>query len=220
LPLPFGRFDRAALVLTLAALLAGTMAPATLLTAATALAAGTANALRLARWRGHRTLAEPLVWVLHIGYAWIPAGLVLTGLGIFWPTALPGAAGLHALTAGAIGTMTLAVMTRATLGHSGRPLTAGPGTVLIYACLSLGALLRVAAPISSASELLVLISGALWGAAFLLVASIYGPLLVSPRAGERLAGPAARRQVPSLAGPKPRSGRLPESQRGTYSHGR
>jgi uncharacterized protein involved in response to NO len=77
--------------------------------------------------------------------------------------------------------MTLAVMTRATLGHSGRPLTAGPGTVLIYACLRLGALLRVAAPISSASELLVLISGALWGAAFLLVASIYGPLLQSPR---------------------------------------
>ena len=183
LPVPFGRFDQATLVLTLAALLAWTMAPASLVTAPAALAAGLANALRLARWRGHRTLAEPLVWVLHLGYAWIPAGLLLMSLGLLSPGMLPPVAGLHALTAGAIGTMTLAVMTRATLGHTGRALTANRGTLVVYACVSLGALLRVGAPIFSAAELLFSISGALWGAAFLLFASIYGPLLVRPGGG-------------------------------------
>lgn len=204
LPVPFGRFDLATLGLTVAALLAWTVAPAALLTAAAVLAAGLANAIRLARWRAHRTLAEPLVWVLHLGYAWIPAGLLLTGLGIFWPAALPTAAGVHALAAGAIGTMTLAVMTRATLGHTGRPLTAGPGTALIYACVSLGALLRVAAPVLSAADPLFSISGALWSVAFLLFVSIYGPLLVRPRIGERLSAPAPRRPPTSLAGPRSR----------------
>jgi uncharacterized protein involved in response to NO len=216
LPVPFGRFDLATLALTLAALLAWTMAPAASLTAAAALAAGLANALRLARWRGHRTLAEPLVWVLHLGYAWIPTGLLLAGVGVLSPGMLPPVAGLHALTAGAIGTMTLAVMTRATLGHTGRPLTADRGTLLIYACVSLGALLRVGAPVLSGAEVLLSISGALWGAAFLVFACIYGPLLVCPR-GER-SMPAARGRPASLAGPGRRCWKVPESAPETYSH--
>ena len=94
------------------------------------------------RWRGHRTLPEPLLWVLHLGYAWIPAGLLLTSIGAFSPGLVSPVAGLHALTAGAIGTMTLAVMTRDTLGHTGGALPADRGTLLIYACVSFEAVLR------------------------------------------------------------------------------
>jgi uncharacterized protein involved in response to NO len=183
LPASFGRFDQTTLAITAVALLAWTMAPAASLTAAAALAAGVANALRLARWRGHRTLAEPLVWVLHLGYAWLAAGLLLTGAAVLAPGMLSPVAGLHALTDGAVGTMTLAVMARATLGHTGRTLIAGPGTALIYACVSLGALLRVTAPLLTGSQVLLCLAGALWGGAFLLFAAIYGPLLLRPRAG-------------------------------------
>jgi len=176
LPAPFGRFDQVALAVTVAALVAWTITPAGRITAVVALAAGLANALRLARWRGHRTLAEPLVAVLHLGYAWIPAGLLLTAGGVFSPGMLPPVAALHALTAGAIGTMTLAVMTRATLGHTGQALTAGRGTRVIYACVSLGALFRVVAPIGPGLTALSL-SAVLWAGAFLLFAALDGPLL-------------------------------------------
>lgn len=181
LPTPFGRFDRITIVLTISALAAWTAAPGARLAAVALLAAGLGSLVRLVRWRGHRTCAEPLVWVLHLGYAWVPAGLVLTGIAIFWPAALAATAGLHALTAGAIGTMTLAVMTRASLGHSGRPLTAGAGTVLIYACIGLGALLRVIAPVLPAAPILLMLAGTLWGGAFLLFACLYGPLLARRR---------------------------------------
>ena len=191
LPAPFGRFDQVTLLLTLAALLAWTIAPAGRVTAVAALAAGLANALRLARWRGQRTFAEPLVAVLHLGYAWIAVGLLLTGIGAWAPDLVPPAAGLHALTAGAIGTMTLAVMTRATLGHTGRPLTADRGTLAIYACVSLGAVCRVIAAFAPDLAMLSL-SALLWAAAFLLFAAVYGPLLCRadlgrvPRSGPAL----------------------------------
>ncbi|HEX5078718.1 MAG TPA: NnrS family protein [Geminicoccaceae bacterium] len=189
LPASFGRFDQAAIALTIAALAAWTVAPEAPLTAAAALAAGLANTLRLARWRGQRTLAEPLVTVLHLGYAWVPIGLLLTGVGAFAPDLVPPVAGLHALTAGAIGTMTLAVMTRATLGHTGQALTAGAGTVAIYACVTLGALLRVIAPIMPDLSLLPL-SGTLWTLAFLLFAALYGPLLCRAELGRAPKMPA------------------------------
>jgi len=176
LPAPFGRSDQVTLAVTLAALVAWTLAPEGQFTALALLAAGLANALRLARWRGQRTLAELLVAVLHLGYAWIAAGLFLTGVGAWSPDLVPPAAGLHALTAGAIGTMTLAVMTRASLGHTGRALTADRNTLVIYACVSLGALCRVAAAFTSDLPMLSL-SAVLWAAAFLLFAAIYGPLL-------------------------------------------
>jgi uncharacterized protein involved in response to NO len=176
LPAPFGRFDQVALAVTLASLVGWTMAPGNRLTAVALLAAGLANALRLARWRGQRTLAEPLVAVLHLGYAWIPVGLFLTGLGAWSPDLVPPVAGLHALTAGAIGTMTLAVMTRATLGHTGRALTADRGTLGIYVCVSLGALFRVVAPFAPDLPMLS-VSAVLWAGAFLLFAAVYGPLL-------------------------------------------
>jgi uncharacterized protein involved in response to NO len=95
------------------------------------IAASLATLIRLARWRGHLTLIEPLVWSLHLGFVWVPIGLLLVGLSAFLPD-VPPAAGLHALTAGAMGGMTLAVMTRATLGHTGRALTADRWTAAVY----------------------------------------------------------------------------------------
>lgn len=103
------------------------IAPEAALTSRLELVAGVMLGVRLARWRGEKTLREPLLWVLHLGYGWLSFGLLLLGFNSLAP-ALPQTTALHALTVGAIGTMTLAVMTRASLGHTGRPLVAGPGT--------------------------------------------------------------------------------------------
>ncbi len=178
LPSPFGRLDRLTLVVSGLAGVFWSFAPEDLITGVTLLGAGVCNALRLSRWRGLRTLAEPLVWVLHLGYAWLAGGLLLLALSVL-TASLPQSAALHALTSGAVGTMTLAVMTRATLGHTGRTLSAGPSTTAIYLLASAAGILRVVSVLSESAELTVLtLSGALWIAAFLLFVAVYGPLLI------------------------------------------
>jgi uncharacterized protein involved in response to NO len=137
---------------------------------------------RLFRWAGERTFSDRLVLVLHVAYAFVPAGFVLTGcaaLGL-----IPATAGIHAWTGGAVGTMTLAVMTRASLGHTGRKLYASAGTQAIYALAVAGALTRICASLEPdwLGELL-LASGFLWAAAFGGFALLYGPLLCRPRLG-------------------------------------
>jgi uncharacterized protein involved in response to NO len=175
------KLDLVCLVLVVAGLAAWVAAPDAETTFAMDIVAGAAAATRVSRWRGAATLREPLLAVLHLGYAWLAFALALLGLNGFlgW---LPPSAGLHALTVGAIGTMTLAVMTRASLGHSGQPLHAGPGTLAIYALVTLAAVLRVAAPLAGAQVALVTsLAGLAWTAAFALFALLYGPLLVRPR---------------------------------------
>jgi uncharacterized protein involved in response to NO len=153
--------------------------------AAAALAAGLALATRLGRWRGAPTSREPLVLVLHVGYGWLALGFILLGLNAFVPV-LPPTAALHALTAGAIGTMTLAVMTRASLGHTGHALAAGRGTVAIYTLVTLAALLRLVAPLAASHYLLLLaLAGAAWSSAFGLFALLYAPTLARPRAASQ-----------------------------------
>lgn len=181
LPAPDSRLDGAVLGLTALALLAWTVTPDATVTAASTLVAGSANGLRLSRWRGHTTWHEPLLLVLHVGYGWLAAGLGLLGLDRLFDL-LPATAALHALTVGAIGTMTLAVMTRASLGHTARPAVAGPGTRTIYALVTLAALLRVLAPIAGAESVAVVwAAGAAWTAAFGLFAVLYGRVLTRPR---------------------------------------
>ena len=122
-----------------------------------------------------------MVWVLHLGYAWLVAGFALMGAAVLVP-ALPQSAALHALTAGAMGTMTLAIMTRATLGHSGQALTAGPGTATIYALVGAAALMRVLAPLTAIDAALLFgLSGLAWIGAFALFVVLYGPLLAGRR---------------------------------------
>ena len=170
LPAPESGYDRGALLLTLAALASWVLSLAPWLL----VAAGIALAVRLARWRGHATLTEPLVLILHAGYAWLAVGLILLGLEV--------PAALHALTVGAIGTMTLAVMTRASLGHSGRALVADGATQAIYVLITLAALLRVLSPLAGAQAVLVTsLAGLAWSAAFATFTVHYGRFLVAPQ---------------------------------------
>jgi uncharacterized protein involved in response to NO len=138
--------------------------------------------LRLSRWGGLRVVTDPLVLILHVGYAWIPVGLFLLGLSI-GGFDVPRSAAVHALTAGAMSTMVLAVMTRATLGHTGRALKASGATVALYACVTVAALLRVGASLGLGQYRLLLdIGGTAWIAALLLFLAVYGPMLWRPRA--------------------------------------
>lgn len=181
LPIPFGRLDRLALLAAVAALLAWTVQPYWAVSGALLLVAGLLHLARLGRWRGLATLAEPLLVILHLGYFWMAAGLLLLGLEIL--TAEPLLRGaLHALAAGAAGTMILAVMTRASLGHSGRPLTASAGTTVAYLLITAAALTRVLAPALPALELTLLAaSAAAWIAGYALFVLLYGPMLLRPR---------------------------------------
>lgn len=184
-----GPFDRAVLVVTAAALLAWAFAPDTAFSAVAAVVAGAALAARLWRWQGRHTAGEPLLVILHIGYFWLALGLLLLGADRFLAF-LPPSAALHALTVGAIGTMTLAVMTRATLGHTGRPLVAGPGTTTIYALITVAAVLRVVSPLAGAQmEALLWVAGAAWTGAFGLFAVLYGRVVAGPRVQGRAARP-------------------------------
>lgn len=181
LPAPFDRVDRAALVSLAVAMLAWAFLPEFEPVGALLLLAAAANFWRLARWRGGSTAAEPLLLVLHLGYGWEVLGVALLGLTTLG-LAVPQSAAIHALTAGAIGTMILAVMTRATRGHTGRDLVADWPTQLIYALVSLAAATRVAAAFApDLSMPLLMASAGFWIGAFGLFVLDYGPMLVLPR---------------------------------------
>lgn len=186
---PKGRFAIAALVITGLAFLAWVIAPQAQITSATALVAGVAVGIRLLQWHGLKTTQEPLLLILHIGYGWLAFGLLLLGLnGIY--EILPATAALHALTVGAVGTMTLAVMTRASLGHTGHPLTAGPWTSTIYVLITMAAVLRVLSPLAGNEAILTLVlAGASWSAAFGLFSVLYGRILMRPRVQSEFARP-------------------------------
>ena len=180
LPASFGRLDAASLIVAVAALALWIAAPHAPATGAALVVAGLAQAARLARWAGDRTAREPLVLILHAAYAFVPLGFVLVGASAFGLA--PASAGIHAWTGGAIGAMTLAVMTRATRGHTGRPLVADRGTALLYLLVVGGALARVAASLAPAHAIgLLHLGGTAFAAAFLGFALLYGPLLLRPR---------------------------------------
>lgn len=184
LPTQPGRFDLLVIGVTALALLFWVSGPAGPVAGGLLLAAALLQAARLVRWGGFRTFRDPLVLVLHVGYAWVPIGLALLGLSLAGAP-IPRSAAIHALTAGAMATMILAVMTRGSLGHTGRELRANGATVAIYALVTIGALARVAAPLSLADYRLAMEAGALaWGGALLLFLIAYAPVLWGPRLGE------------------------------------
>ena len=181
-PVPFGTFDKAVLAGTGIALVAWLVAPEWRGGGVLLLAAAAAHLARLARWQGHRCLRDPLLAVLHLGYLWLAVSLGLMGMAAVVPDLVPASAALHALTAGAIGTMTLAVMTRASLGHTGRALQADGWTTACYALVTLGAVARVAAPWCGADYLpALMLGGTAWAAGFGLFALRYAPILLGPR---------------------------------------
>jgi len=180
LPVPFGKFDAATIAVSAAALALWIVVPFGGATAAALLTAGVLQALRLARWAGDRTLRDRLVLVLHVAYAFVPAGFVLSAasaIGLVVPSA-----GLHAWMVGAAGMLTLAVMTRATLGHTGRELAASVPTQLIYAAVFIAAIARICAAIEPRwVELELHIAALAWTAAFLGFGIVYGPMLWGPK---------------------------------------
>lgn len=183
-PAPFSRLDGASIALVVMAAAAWTAQPQAMVTGWLLVAAGFANLGRLSRWYGWLTWHEPLVLVLHLGYGWLSMALLILG-GAILGIGLPKEDAVHALTTGAVGVMTLAVMTRASLGHTGRPRHAGPATVGIYLLVTFGALLRVFGPSTGLPTNLVLGSAALgWSGAYLLFALMYGPFLLSPSLDE------------------------------------
>ncbi len=180
-PAVFGLVDRAALALTGLAALAWVAFPDALASGVLLALAGLSNLVRLARWRGWATRAEPLVWILHLGYGWLALALLLLGASVLDP-AIPRTAGVHALTAGAIGVMTLAVMTRSSRGHTGRQLHADAATTAIYLAINAAALARIAAPFTGAGQQgLLMTSAVLWVLAFAGFVIAYGPMLIGPR---------------------------------------
>jgi uncharacterized protein involved in response to NO len=180
MPAPFGRFDTLALAATAAAVIAWVLAAEATATAVLLSLAAVLHLVRLLRWRGWAASSEPLLLALHVAYAWLPVALALLAAAIVWPE-LGRSSGIHAFTAGGIGMMTLAVMTRATLGHTGHDLSAGVGTSAIYLLVFLGAVLRVAAPWLPVDYLAaVVVAGGLWTGGFVLFVLIYGPILAGP----------------------------------------
>ena len=181
LPTQPSRFDLITIAATAAALSLWLLLPSHRLTGVALIAAGLFQILRLARWKGSWTWREPLLLILHVGYAWLPIGLLLLGISLL-SVSFPGTLAIHALTAGAMATMILAVMSRASLGHTGRELRAGRLTIAAFVLVTLGALLRVGAPLTSIGYMLAIHIAALaWGAAFIAFLIAFVPILCGER---------------------------------------
>ena len=177
LPQSFSRYDAASILCAAAALFAWVVSPLSPAAGALLILAGVLQAIRLARWAGDRTLSDRLVLALHVGYGFIPLGLFLIGLASMRPDLISPSAGVHAWMVGAVGTMTMAVMTRATLGHTGRPLAASRATEALYALVVIAALARVASSFAY-PELLLHVAAFAWFGAFGGFALVYGPMLL------------------------------------------
>ena len=183
-PAPFSRFDGLSVVLVGIAAVAWIVQPQAMVTGWMLVGAGVVNLVRLLRWYGWVSWREPLVLTLHLGYGWLALSLLILG-GAILGWGLPTTDAVHAFTTGAVGMMTLAVMTRASLGHTGRPKHAGPLTVCIYILVNVGALLRVFGPSLDLSTNLVHGLAAMsWSGAYLLFALVYGPFLLRPSIAE------------------------------------
>ncbi len=181
---PMQRFDKAALLVLLAALLSWVALPEHPLSGVAMLAAGLMHLARLSRWSGGQTLKNPLLAVLHIAYFLMPLGALTLGIAILLPDLVDPTAAQHIWMAGAIGLMTLAVMSRATLGHTGQPLAAGAATTAIYAAVLISVLSRfVAGLLPEAATTFYYLSAIGWMIGFGGFALRYGPLLLLKRPG-------------------------------------
>lgn len=182
MPATAGRLDEVFSIAAAVGALFWTVAPDAPFAAVVLLLAATAQFARLAGWVGWRAWRDPLVLVLHGAYLFIPIGFVLHACAILHPAIVPPSAGLHAWTIGAASGMILAVMTRATLGHTGRALEASPATIALYVAIALSAFARIAAALAPHySYTLLYLSAGGWIVAFAGFASLYGPYLFTRR---------------------------------------
>lgn len=188
LPGPFAAPDRVALALGGLALVGFVAAPDAALTAGLAALAGAAHLFRLLRWRGGAIWSEPLLWILHVAYLWVALGFLAAAAAAVG--LMPAAGAQHVWMAGGIGCLTLAVMPRASLGHTGRALTAGPGLTAVFVLAILSALLRLAYALTAQMWMLHA-AGTAWIAAFAGFAILFWPVLTGPRVSARQ--PSARK---------------------------
>lgn len=180
MPIAFNRFDIMTVIVSAVALLTWIMFPDAKATAEVSAIAGILQFIRLARWAGERTWSDRLVLILHVAYLFVPVGFILLSASIIFE--IPRSAAIHAWTIGAMVTLTLAVMTRATLGHTGRELAANAGTQIAYGAIVLAALARIAAAtFGSQSDALLHLSALFWLIAFSAFLLIFGPMLVQRR---------------------------------------
>lgn len=179
-PVPYNRFDAASIAIGIVALGLWIALPESMVTAIGAAVAAALHAMRLFRWRGWTTFSETLVAILHVAYAFVPLGFLaisLSAIGLVDPTAT-----LHVMTIGTVAAMMVAVMTRATRGHTGRELTASTLTTISYAAIVLCAFARPAAGLlPDHAATIYAVSGILWLAAFSLFVIEYAPMLVKGR---------------------------------------
>ena len=171
---------------TLSTLIAALVAPVSPVTAGLAALAAAVHAIRLAGWYTGKYWSVPLLWILHLGYAWIAIGFALLALSAAGMGAAAGGA-LHAFTAGAIGSLTLGMMARVSLGHTGRMLEPSPLMTWAFVAVNLAALIRIAQPLLFPGQYAsgMALAGVLWIAAFGLFAAIYTPILLRPRVDGR-----------------------------------
>jgi len=174
------KLDRVVILATWAMLVIDQVLPLTPFAALVTLIAAGAHAWRLSGWQGLRTLSNPILWVLHLGYAWLVVGLVVKALGDFG--FIRSVDALHALTIGGVGTIVIAIMTRASLGHTGRDIKAAPVIVAAYVLISVSAVVRtLVVVLPDLSVELIMLSGAAWSLAYLAFVVVYTPILVRPR---------------------------------------
>lgn len=180
MPASFGTFDKVSLTWAAVSLLAWIAFPEAAVTGAALIVAGPLLAVQLSRWAGDRALRDKLVLILHVAYAFVPLGFVLVGLSSLG--IIPSSAGVHAWTGGAIGAMTLAVMSRASLGHTGRALVASRTLQVLYALIVIAAVARICAALTPEwSTALLHVAGLGWALAFIGFALSYWPILTRPR---------------------------------------
>lgn len=179
-PVPRPLLEKAAMLFTVLAGLGWVLALPAMFSAPLAFFAALAQGARLALWQPWRTLTRPLLWILHVSYAWIPLGMVLLGLsemGLVAPSAA-----VHLLAVGALGGLIVGMITRTALGHTGRPLAAGRADCVMYALMQLAVVGRLAAALGSwQRDALLLVAGACWTLTFLIYLAVYGPRLLAPR---------------------------------------
>lgn len=182
LPAAFSRFDVLSIAVAVAALALWTLRPEAEMTAAVMALAALLQFIRLGRWAGDRTLRDPLVWILHAGYLFVPIGFALIAAAIVLPEHVSPLAGVHALGVGAVGGMTLAMMVRASLGHTGQALRARPAITFILMAVLVAATVRILAAMTDSHTGLVLhIAAFAWMAAFCGFAVVFAPALMRRR---------------------------------------
>jgi uncharacterized protein involved in response to NO len=177
MPTEMNRFDTSVILMTLLVIPFWAVIPDSPITGAIMLLCGLMHGVRLGRWKGLSTLGEPLLFILHLAYSWIPVGFILLGAGVLF--AYPSTAGVHALTVGAISSMIMAVAARAGKGHSGRALESDLLLNLAFLLITMTAILRVVAALTYLENLME-VTGLFWVGGFALYLMSMAKILLGP----------------------------------------